>query len=63
MAAETPPTPTADGECVVDKCAVCNMYFVVSTLSDLRRRVNAHELSVHGSTQPTRSDHTDTDYR
>ncbi|WP_255194473.1 hypothetical protein [Natronobeatus ordinarius] len=48
---------------VVDKCAVCETYFLVSSVADLRRRVNAHELEAHGRIKPTRVDHGATDHR
>ena len=48
---------------VVDKCAVCETYFVVGSVADLRRRVNAHELEAHGRVKPTRVDHSVSDYR
>lgn len=48
---------------VVDKCAVCETYFVVGSVADLRRRVNAHELESHGRIKPARTDHGARDYQ
>ncbi len=48
---------------LVDKCSVCETYFVVHSSADLQRRLNAHELEEHGKIQPSRVDHGATDYR
>ncbi|MDQ2052236.1 hypothetical protein RBH26_17320 [Natronolimnohabitans sp. A-GB9] len=48
---------------LVDKCAVCETYFVVRSSADLQRRLNAHELEEHGKVKPSRVDHSATDYQ
>ncbi len=48
---------------LVDKCPVCETYFVVGSVADLQRRMNAHELEAHGKVRPTRTDHAATDYK
>ncbi len=50
-------------ELLVDKCSVCNTYFVVGSSADLQRRINAHELEQHGKIRPTRNEHSATDYQ
>ncbi|MFA9427139.1 hypothetical protein [Natronorubrum sp. A-ect3] len=52
-----------DPELFVDKCAVCETYFVVGSSADLQRRINAHELEAHGKVRPSRVDHGATEYR
>ncbi|SEW30244.1 hypothetical protein SAMN05216285_3825 [Natrinema salifodinae] len=48
---------------LVDKCPVCNTYFLAGSSADLQRRLNAHELDQHGKVRPTRVDHDATNYR
>lgn len=48
---------------LIDKCRVCETFFVVATQWDLQRRLNSHELASHGKVQPNRTDHSETDYR
>lgn len=48
---------------LVDKCRVCETFFVVETQWDLQRRLNSHELENHGKVKPSRTDHSETDYR
>ncbi len=58
------PDPTmTTNELLVDKCSVCNTYFVVGSSADLQRRINAHELEEHGKVRPTRIDHDAADYQ
>lgn len=52
-----------DRELFVDKCGVCETFFVVTIRSDLSRRTAAHELAYHGAVNPTRTDHSERDYR
>ncbi len=50
-------------ETLVDRCAVCETYFLSGSNADLQRRLNAHELEAHGRVRPTRFDHGSSDYR
>ncbi|MEM4780808.1 MAG: hypothetical protein QXG03_04500 [Halalkalicoccus sp.] len=50
-------TGATPNDVLVDKCGMCETWFLTDSVADLSRRLHAHELDAHGRVAPTRADH------